>query len=949
MLIRGPEADNVASGDSLHDALDEWFMRLGCVEPKELVLRSIAIGAGRTWRAMGIRLTEIQESLDRLVERHPDINSVLVQTRCRIDEQSFIITWSSLGVGASANSWGYCENCENGTRDASGFDRSSPEFDRIARTHRQLEEAVGASVQARYSVGAREILLLSIWCSPFPLSAQAEVAIRLARLGAGTHMAAIMAVAAAIDEGSSTLRLADDSARKLALVGRSIGRGWTTGRAAFSVKAQARFLAAGDPAILVRDILSASDVGAIREASGVLATSEGVSSHLALLANSLGKPCIVDVKGAHVLVDSVLAQGNGQCVFREGEWITLDEHASVLLPTRAEQVGARDEIPKDVLGWALAACDRSLLVNCELAEEVLLAECIGAQGVGLCRSERHLILSEQGATAFRAAMLSRDQAERSAAIDDVCRVLGCALEALLQASRTKRINYRLLDPDPYDFGLFDGARGPAAFKHADSTSIHTDSPIGRGAAFRRNFEDMYQRQIITVIAAAEQVALRTHSAVNLALVLPMVSDATEYLGWIRRIRTMSTEAEARCGDLLIIRVGAMIETPRGALIAADLAKASEVLLIGTNDLTATVWGIDRFARQGAHGFSFNPLQEFDATVVGRLIAATVADARGTNQNLTITICGAHASNPMDSSALLNTGVDGLSCSLSSLPRMALELAQLSGQGTHRVTTPPSSTSTRLFGEVMNEAMPRIENGPDLPQRHAVLGDWAAGISADLGIAWTGVWKFFKRDLVGLWFGEREARRFMPPWKVADALEYALFIQERTGARIRFSVFPPDIACRAYSEMLTETVDPSAWRNQLGELKGNVPIEVFPQQAQSRTTFRALLRTQTLFIEGAPGQAIDVFWKAPTDLFSLEYDGCTAEVRGGESDHTFADLLVRHMNQLFARAASLRDYLGVEWISVEGYAGPEPEAPLFVADVDLPVDAALIDTKARSGS
>lgn len=946
VLIRVHEAENVASEASLHDALAERFMRLGCVESKELVLRSIAIGAERAWRAMSVRLTEIQVSLDRLVERHPDINTVLVQTRCRIGEESSIVTWSSIGVGASSSSWGYREN---GTRNASGFDTSSPEFDRVARTHRQLEEAVGASVQARYSVGAREILLLSVWCSPFPLSAQAEVAVRKARLGEGTRMAAIMAVAAAIDGGSSTLRLADDSARKLALVGRSIGRGWTTGRAAFSAKAQARFLANGDPAILVKDILSSSDVGAIRKASGVLATSEGVSSHLALLANSLGKPCIVDVKDAHVLVDSVLAQRDGRCVFREGEWITLDEHANTLLPTRAEQNGASDEIPEDVLSWALSTCDRSLLANCERAEEVLLAERIGVQGVGLCRSERHLILSVQGVVAFRAAMLSRDRCARTAAIEDVCRVLGGALEALLQASRTKRICYRLLDPDPYDFGLFNAARGSAASKHAASPLIHTEQPIGRGAVFRRNFEDLYQQQIATVIAVAEQVALRTHSAVNLALVVPMVSDAVEYLGWIRQIRSMSTEAEARCGDLLTIRVGAMIETPRGAIIAADLAKVSEVLLVGTNDLTATVWGIDRFTRQSTHGFSFNPLQEFDATVVGRLIATTVADARCANHNLTITVCGAHASNPKDSSALLNTGVDGLSCSLSNLPRIALELAQLSGSGAHRVTPPPFSTSTKLFGDVMTEAMPRIENGPDLPQRHAALGDWAAGISADLGISWSGVWKFFKRDLVGLWFGEREVHRFMPPWKVADALEYALSIQERTGARIRFSVFPPDIACRAYSETLTEPVDPSAWQRQLAELKSNVPMELFPQQAQSRTAFRAILRAQTLFIEGAPGQAIDVFWKAPTDLFSLEYDGCTAEVRASESAQTFAGLLRQHMDQLFARAASLRDYLGVEWISVEGYAGPEPEAPLFVADVDLPVDAALIDTKARPGS
>lgn len=942
VLVRSADGASVIPHAQLQETLADRFRRTLGEEPQEVVLRSVDDAPGCIWRATHARLASVQETLDQLLRRRPEVTAVLVQVQCMQGSEFSTITWSSLGNGARA--WGYRQQ---GMLCAERFDANSPGFDRIASMHQQLQESIGNYAQARYGAGRGSTVLLSVWPSPFPLFEHAEVALRLAELGEGSRAHAIAAVAAVVDADGSTLRLNEESARSRAMPARSMGRAWTTGRAAFSIEAQARLRAAGDPVILVRDLLRSTDVGAIRDAAGVLAVSEGVSSHFALLANSLGKPCMVDVKGVQVLDDAVIARSTGQRAFIEGDWITLDERASVLFPSKATQAAGGGEVPQGVLGWACSSRHSSLLVNCEEAEELLRAEALGAEGVGLCRSERHLVLSEHGVSAFQATILSQDPVARRSAINDVCQVLGTALEQLIQDSRTRRVSYRLLDPDPADFDLSEAPRGSA--RTSDAAGGYGHQSIGRGAAFRHNFEDLYLQQIATAIAAAARVTESTHAAVNLALVVPMVSDAPEYLGWVRRIRSMALPAEVRCAPLLTIKAGAMIETPRGALIAADLAGDSDVLLIGTNDLTATVWGIDRFARQSTLGLSFDPLRDFDDAVIGRLLAASVAEARRANPGVTITVCGAHASNPKDAKALLATGVTGLSCNVAIVPRMTLELAQLTESGVVRTTQPSPSVSARQFHNVMNEALPRIEGGRDLRYRHAALNQWAAEISADLGVLWTGVWKFFKRDLAVRWFGEREARRFMPPWKLDDALEYALSARERTRARMRFSVFPPHIACRAYSEMLPEPADAEAWRHALGELNGDVPMEVFPQQAHARTAFRAVLRAQTLSIEGAAGQAIDVFWKAPADLFSLEYDGCTGAVQAAGQALAFTSLLTQHLSSLFARAASLRDYLGVDWVSIEGYAGPEPEASLFVADVDLPLDAALIESKAPSES
>jgi glutathione S-transferase len=134
-----------------------------------------------------------------------------------------------------------------------------------------------------------------------------------------------------------------------------------------------------------------------------------------------------------------------------------------------------------------------------------------------------------------------------------------------------------------------------------------------------------------------------------------------------------------------------------------------------------------------------------------------------------------------------------------------------------------------------------------------------------------------------------------------------------------------------------------WGSIVRGLDSNVAIEVFPQQPPDRIAFRAVLRMMNLFVEGALGQAIDVFWKSPERLSAFTFDGWTGQTDCSKNSEEFLAVFEKHLPDCYARMQSLRDYLGAEWISIEGYAGPSPEASLFVADVDLPLDSALLQT------
>lgn len=920
---------------------ERWLDAIAAAGQGELVLRELECNPSHAHRSITVAYNDLPSLADRLAGERFPVAAQYIQARWpgtrRGSVRTLTIVIDSNGSGPSI-AYAYQTSLDGS---ASPFDKGDACWNVVAETCNRISLAIGFSAQIVIGLLDDEATLLSVRRAPLPLAGQIRTSAALAENCPSSRGATVAAIADALDELGNRYYMPERGGPLATIRGRSIGESWTTGRIALTPAAQAMISTEGDPVIFVRSVLRAEDCDMLRKAAGVVSLMDGVSSHYALLASSLRKACLVDLSEA-AIETSLGAIVNANFTLREGDWATIDEREGILFPGRARSLGDQIDLPASVVEWAHSLRESGIFVNCEEPDTGTALNIFGADGIGLCRSERHLVSSHKGLVALQAVVSLADCQERDGAIRIVCEELGNALKTLLVATPTMPISYRLLEPA--EILLEIDTRSSAG--GARTAVAGPNSPaIWRGEALRNQFPFLYEEQIRTAIAAATSVAQETRSTVDLTLVIPMVSDPAEYNHWARSIREAAARLTLGLDNRVKIGVGSMIETPRAALLARELAQDADTFLIGTNDLTALVWGINRFdtVRRSS---GEDPFTHFDINGVGRLVERAIREGREANPQLKITICGSHASLRLNSDALLDTGADGVSCQIDAVPRIALQLARRAEhrKGRRYAGLPAKSRATQLsvnaFAAATNSIPSLPAGGPNLA--FASLSEWAKGIADDLRLPWTGIWKFFKRDLVAKVFGPREARRFLPGWQLEPALEYALSVGKRFDTRIRCSVFPADIACRSWSEVFPTSVIPQDWQTLLQRLDPEISIEIFPQQPVNRTAFRAVLRDMVLAIEGAQGQAIDVFWKSPQLLSKFHYDGLREQICELSGTRGFDAPFRQHLRMLFAQCQSLRDYLGAEWISLEGYAGPGLDQSLFIADLDLPLDSVLVD-------
>jgi|GEM_PF-2917227 len=825
----------------------------------------------------------------------------------------------------------------------SPFRSNDPHWSAVCQVCNDLWDTLGICAQVVLGLVDDTIAVLSIRGSFLPASKQIRTTLAQMELRTEGHGNTIVAISEAVETQGNQYRLEKSDTSPMELKGRSVGESWASGRISFTSSTHSEILAAGDPVIMVRPSLRAEDCELFRTASGVVSVTDGISSHYALLASSLQRPCLVDLAGAQIQTDPRALESKG-LLLKDGDWATIDENRGTLFSGRAASFEKEVDMPPSVVKWARTLREASVYANCEDPESATASIALGADGIGLCRSERHLVRSQVGLEALRNIVASTDGQSSAEAAKILFKELGTALEHLLEAVHGRPIAYRLLEPAEI---LLDGNQSssdPSSDALGDSSRPSTQVML-RGATFRNQFPFLFEGQIRAALQAAAKVSSRGTFPVDLAIIVPMVSDVEEYRHWYRLIKRIAARIESSSQATINISAGPMIETPRATVLAGQLAHHSDVFLFGTNDLTALVWGLDRFGGVQTPSGTFDPFARFDANGVGQLICRAIRDAREVNPILKVSVCGSHASVTKDTDAILDTGADSLSCQPGTIVPIAVQMTKraerLKGHLHFGLPEKPSAVKrSKLAFAAVAENQLGCHTEPD-NHDFRVLSDWAREISEDLSLNWTGIWKFFKRDLTSRSFGQREARRFLPGWRSEEALDYALFLSSNFDSRIRYSVFPAEIACRATSEVFPLSATPETWRAVLDNLDQQVAVEIFPQQPVNRTAFRAVLRDMNLSIEGAPGQAIDIFWKAPQELSKFAFDGCSGVVSDLTGADSFKELFDSHLENLFTQSQALRDYLGVDWISLEGYAGPEADNPLFIADLDLPLDGVLI--------
>jgi phosphoenolpyruvate-protein kinase (PTS system EI component)/8-oxo-dGTP pyrophosphatase MutT (NUDIX family) len=749
--------------------------------------------------------------------------------------------------------------------------------------------------------------------------------------------------------------------------GLSLGIKTATGRVVTDATSLHRFLELGDPVIFITDELAPRNAPLFMRSQGLVAAKGGITSHMAVVMRGLRKACICGIQDLFVMPESSGFQLRDQ-IIGDGEWLTIDERSGGIYLGRG-QLRSRpvSEEADEIVSWAHTAQRVKVLVNADDDEQVKYGLLEGADGVGLVRSE-HQILSEELLEAFRCLLLVRDTQKKSVYNDKITATLERRLVEMLKVLDGKPIHYRLLDAPINEFLPFENE--PLA-SLAESTGVtegvlqnqisrlrETNSLFGcRGSRWGLVHQEFYKRQIELALRAARNVAAED-VAVALTIVVPMISAEEELKYWYSVFQQeLARNSALSCN--LTIRFGAMIETPRAALSCAGLAKYADTFCIGTNDLTQAVWAMSRddvsaFYSQllTTAGISFDPFRILDRVGVGVLLEQSIADARRVRPDAQFYVCGEHASDPDSVRYLIGLGVDGLSCAPEHVSNIKV-VAALAGL----VRFENSSTQWNILPrrrelENSSDILERIiaeVNRSNYPAAQKAAMDWAGSIAEDLGLKSPTVWKYFKRDLVEKWFGAGERKRFEPGWDTGEAVAYATSHSMR---KVRYSVFPADIACHARSKALPEDTTMAEWRAELDALDHSIAVEIFPQQPEDNLCFRARFEGDDLQLEAGLGQAMYVFeeerGRHPFVQGFFDVASCKAKVTGRNENEqatasiekSLTDLLSLYGSDLLRNCREICDTLQITWIAIEGYYDFKTQAYPFVCDLDLPQDLAF---------
>jgi pyruvate,orthophosphate dikinase len=475
-------------------------------------------------------------------------------------------------------------------------------------------------------------------------------------------------------------------------VGAAAAPGAAAGRAVFSPEAAIHAAASGDPAILVLREASPDDAHGVMTAAGLLTSHGGRTSHGAVIARGRGIPVVTGATPLTVDADRGLARVGGVIV-AEGDLLTIDGSSGHVY---AGELAIEPAKPTDGLETLLDWADRfrrlQVWANADTPDVARAARAAGAEGIGLARTE-YMFAGERLEVVQR-IILSTSSRARDRALEELEKLQIGDFERLLEAMDGMRVVVRLLDPPLNEF-LPDRREVDhelvAALAAGESTADlrqllelldrweESNPMLGlRGVRLAVVIPEIYRVQ---VLAGLEAVRRRLDAGGDpaLDLVIPLVGTPEE----LHVIRDMIEEEVHYAGRQLEVSIGTMVELPRAALVAADLALASDFFSIGTNDLTQTTLGISRDDAEEAFLRTYlergimrrNPFETIDADGVGRLIELAITEGRRVNPGLEVGVCGEHSSDPASIELFHRYGVDYVSCSPPSIPIARLAAAQ----------------------------------------------------------------------------------------------------------------------------------------------------------------------------------------------------------------------------------------------------------------------------------
>jgi pyruvate,orthophosphate dikinase len=435
---------------------------------------------------------------------------------------------------------------------------------------------------------------------------------------------------------------------------------------------------AGESVVLVRWETTPDDIQGLIHAAGVLTAHGGMTSHAAVVARGMGKPCVAGCEELSIDVGAGTVR-IGEHELRAGDVVTIDGGTGRVIVGAVPLVPpAIDENFGTILGWADDLRRLRVRANADTPEDAAKAREFGAEGIGLCRTE-HMFMGEDRLPVVREMILARDEEERRAALERLLPMQQADFEGIFEAMAGLPVTIRLLDPPLHEF-LPPLEEATSEAMRDRIRQLHESNPMlgTRGCRLGLQFPEIYEMQVRAIVRAALAVRDRTGDAPLVEIMHPLVGFREE----LSRLRELTERVAAEEPSVEYL-CGTMIELPRAALRADEIAADADFFSFGTNDLTQTTLGFSRDDAEGKfltyyleHGIlARNPFEAIDEDGVGDLMRIAVERGRGAKPQIKLGICGEHGGEPSSVAFCHRLGLDYVSCSPYRVPLARLAAAQ----------------------------------------------------------------------------------------------------------------------------------------------------------------------------------------------------------------------------------------------------------------------------------
>ena len=484
--------------------------------------------------------------------------------------------------------------------------------------------------------------------------------------------------------------------------------GAASGIAVFDVAKAEAMGKRGEKVVLIREDTKPDDVPAFFQSVGILTTRGGKTSHAAVVARGMGKPCVVGCSQIEIDPEGASFSVAGRVAVTEGQKITIDGSTgrvyTVEVPTVAPEITSEF---KEILQWSAEMKAIRIRANADTPESATLARKYGAEGIGLCRTERMFNQHDRIALFTKMVMAETEQ-EREKALAELERLQKSDFKAIFKEMQGLPVTIRLLDPPLHEFlpkeedlmmQIFElksegGHKAEAEMLKREKMlrRVRELSEINpmlghRGVRVGITFPEIYEMQIRAVCEAAADLT-KEGVKVESQIMVPQVATVNELATVRHMFESVKREAEHRHKIKLKIVFGSMIEVVRSCLVADEIAHVADFLSFGTNDLTQATFS---FSREDAEGkflpfylekgvIAVNPFQSIDQKGVGRLMKMTIEMARKVKKDMEIGICGEHGGDPKSIEFCTTIGLDYVSASSHRIPIAILAAAQSAIRG-----------------------------------------------------------------------------------------------------------------------------------------------------------------------------------------------------------------------------------------------------------------------------